>query len=253
MPILFPFFGLAILSGVVPGLTISIAPMGHTLAHMPHPTQPTEHEHSWGEWFVTKPANTDEDGEETRECIDDDSHYENRPIAKIATITYSKSKFTYNGKTQRPTVEVYDANGKKLSEGTAYTVQYPTSSKNAGLYVMSVIFQGKYEGIDDHEFSITKAKNPITAKGLSKSVKLATVKKKNVSVAAVNVTKAQGTKTFKKLSGNAKITVNKTTGKLTVKKGLKKGTYKVKVRVTAKGNKNYKSGYKDVTVTIKVK
>ena len=49
-----------------------------------------------------------------------------------------------------------------------------------------------------------------------------------------------------------KITVAKT-GKITVKKGLKKGTYKVKLRVTAAGNKNYKKKAKTVVVKVRVK
>ena len=41
---------------------------------------------------------------------------------------------------------------------------------------------------------------------------------------------------------------------MTVKKGLKKGKYKVKVKVTAAGNANYEaSGAKTVTFTVKVK
>ena len=44
------------------------------------------------------------------------------------------------------------------------------------------------------------------------------------------------------------------TGKLTVKKGLKKGTYKVTVRVKAAGNAEYKaSAWKKVTFKVKVK
>ena len=66
------------------------------------------------------------------------------------------------------------------------------------------------------------------------------------------VSKAQGKLTYKKSGGNKKITVS-AEGKLTVKKGLKKGTYKVKVKVTAAGNKNYKAGSKTATVTVKVK
>ena len=53
---------------------------------------------------------------------------------------------------------------------------------------------------------------------------------------------------------NKKITIAKKTGKVTVKKGLKKGTYKVKVIVKAKGNTNYKaSAVKTVTFTIRIK
>ena len=64
----------------------------------------------------------------------------------------------------------------------------------------------------------------------------------------------QGKMTYTKASGNKKIVINKTTGKVTVKKGLKKGTYKVKVKVKAAGNTNYKaSAVKTVTFKVKVK
>ena len=56
-----------------------------------------------------------------------------------------------------------------------------------------------------------------------------------------------------KYNGNSKITIAKSTGKVTVKKGLKKGTYKVKVKVKAAGTSNYNALTKTVTFTIKVK
>ncbi|HAM15605.1 MAG TPA: hypothetical protein DCP91_07075 [Eggerthellaceae bacterium] len=55
-------------------------------------------------------------------------------------------------------------------------------------------------------------------------------------------------------AGGAKIAVNKKTGKVTLKKGLKAGTYKVKVKLTAPASKNYeKAKAKTVTLTVKVK
>ena len=66
--------------------------------------------------------------------------------------------------------------------------------------------------------------------------------------------KGQGTLTYKKVKGNKKISINKKTGKVTIKKGLKKGTYKVKVKIKANGNANYlASAFKTVTFKIKVK
>ncbi len=53
-----------------------------------------------------------------------------------------------------------------------------------------------------------------------------------------------------------RIKINKTTGKVTIKKNkkMKKGTYKVKVKVKAKGNANYKaSAWKKVTFKVIVK
>ena len=63
----------------------------------------------------------------------------------------------------------------------------------------------------------------------------------------------QGTKTYAKASGNKKITINKKTCKVTVKKGLKKGIYKVKVKVTAKGNGTHKKATKAVTFKVRIK
>lgn len=58
---------------------------------------------------------------------------------------------------------------------------------------------------------------------------------------------------YKKVSGNAKIVVSKKTGQVLVKKGLKKGTYTVKVQVTAAGDTNYlASALKPLTIKIKV-
>ena len=48
--------------------------------------------------------------------------------------------------------------------------------------------------------------------------------------------------------------VNAKTGTLTVKKGLKKGSYRVRVKARAAGNADYKaSAWKFVTITVRVK
>jgi len=88
--------------------------------------------------------------------------------------------------------------------------------------------------------------NHTTGLPLTKKAQIVTVKK------AFTVTKAQGKVTYKKISGNKKITIN-SAGKISLKKGLKKGTYKLKVKVTAAGNTSYKAGAKTVTLAIKVK
>ena len=52
---------------------------------------------------------------------------------------------------------------------------------------------------------------------------------------------------------SGKFAVNTKNGKITVPKGTKKGTYKIKVKVTAAGNDSYNKLTKTVTATIKVK
>ena len=102
-------------------------------------------------------------------------------------------------------------------------------------------------------------KNAVAKKANPMKVKAKTVKakaKKTMKFAAkkaFTVKKAQGKVTYKQTTKNKKIKVAKN-GKVTVKKGLKKGkTFKIKVKVTAAGNANYKKGVKTVTLKVKVK
>ena len=99
--------------------------------------------------------------------------------------------------------------------------------------------------------------NPITAKGKTAKVKYKKLRKKKQTVAAskvLNITPKDQRALYVKISGKKKISVNKYTGKVTVKKKLKKGTYKIKVKVMVTGNETYKaSDWKTVTFRIKVK
>ena len=100
--------------------------------------------------------------------------------------------------------------------------------------------------------------NPFKAKGKTAKVKYSKVRKKNKTVSVSKVLKISpkgtGSMLFAKVSGKKKITVNRTTGKVTVKKKLKRGTYKIKVKVMSTGNATYKaSAWKSVTFKIKVK
>ena len=104
---------------------------------------------------------------------------------------------------------------------------------------------------------VAKADNPMKAKAKCAKVyvRYALVKKANQTVKkskAFSVTQAEGKVTFKKKSGNARIAVAKN-GNITVKKGLKTGTYKVKVLVKAAGNAKYKAVAKTVTLKVMVR
>ena len=76
---------------------------------------------------------------------------------------------------------------------------------------------------------VSKETIKVTTK--SKTIKVSKLKKSNQTFTIK--TDATGDVTFKKVSGDKKITVAKN-GKVTVKKGLKKGTYTLKVKVTGK-------------------
>ena len=84
-----------------------------------------------------------------------------------------------------------------------------------------------------------------------KSVKVARKKAIKVSKAKGRVTYALKSVSKKKFKKHFKI--NKKTGKILVKKGLKKGKYKLSIKVRAAGDISYKAAVKTVKVTVKVK
>ena len=147
-----------------------------------------------------------------------------------------------------------DAEGNVIEKAN-YDVSY-TNNKNAGTATAKVTFKGdRYDGSMSKTFTINKAANTLKVAGKTATVTYTKVKKASQSLAVDKVikftNKGQGTKTYTKTNGNSKITIAKA-GKVTVKKGLKKGTYKVKVTVKAAGNSNYKGATKSVTFTVKV-
>ena len=107
---------------------------------------------------------------------------------------------------------------------------------------------------------IRKAANPLKVKGKNATVRFKKLKKKAQSLpvtkTVVFLKKGEGTMSYK-LAGVTKakykkyFKVNAKTGKLTIKKGLKKGTYKLKITVTAKGNTYYKAS-DNMTIVSKI-
>ena len=144
-----------------------------------------------------------------------------------------------------------------LVSGNDYKLTYKNNI-NAGTSTASVIITGKgnYAGGITKKFTIKQAKNPFTVKGKTAKVYYSKVKSKarTLKVSKVLVLKnAKGAPSYAKKFGNKKIVINKKTGKVTVKKGLKKGKYKVVVKVKAVGNSNYKaSAVETVAFYIKV-
>jgi len=148
---------------------------------------------------------------------------------------------------------VKDADGNVIDPAN-YTVTY-TARAYAGSAKATLEFNGdKYEGTkDDLTFVIKKAYQKMRVTPAVRTLKAKKLKKKAQVVSALTVYKQGKAPTYRKLSGSAKLTVNAKTGKITVKKKTKKGTYKIRVRVTSAATVNYFGAYRDVTVTVKVK
>ncbi|MBQ1490282.1 MAG: CAP domain-containing protein, partial [Eubacterium sp.] len=155
-----------------------------------------------------------------------DSYVMNTPIC-----AYTGEAVKVNG--------VFKAGNKVLVEGQDYTAEYKDNVEE-GPATVTYTFQGDYTGTFDDYFAIEKGSsiipdepdepdgrlvNPLTAKGKTVTVKYAKLKKKQQTIKAAKafaVTDAKGAVTYQKTKGNAKITVG-AKGKITVKKGLKKG------------------------------
>ena len=170
---------------------------------------------------------------------------------KICTVSGIKNK-TYTGKALKQSVVV--KNGSvTLKNGTDYTISYK-NNKNAGKATVTIKGKGNYTGSITKTFSIKKATQPMTVTANKKTVKASKLKKAKVLVKkAITVKNNKGFVTYKKVSGSKYLTINKK-GVITVKKAkYKKQTLKFKVKATAKGNANYKSGSKTITVKIKIK
>ena len=106
----------------------------------------------------------------------------------------------------------------------------------------------------DTEKPAVKQKNPtIRTKVSSKTFTVSLLKKKSQSFTLGASLNSKGKLSYKKTSGSSGISVNSKTGKITVKKGMKKGNYKIKVQIKAAAKGNYKAGTKTVTIIVKVK
>ena len=91
----------------------------------------------------------------------------------------------------------------------------------------------------------------------AKTVKAKKLKKKAQTIAPVKVSGAQGAVSYKMAKVNAKskkaLKLNASNGKITIKKGTKKGNYSMQVTVTAAGDERYLPASQTVTVKAKVK
>jgi hypothetical protein len=167
------------------------------------------------------------------------------PVSLFKTkIALSKLSVVYTGKAQKPSVTIKI--GKVTVPESQYIVSY-SNNTNVGIAKVTIkAAKGAtyVSGSVTILFIITKAANPLTVSPSEKTLKASDCKKKAQTL-TIDVKNAQGTVSYR--SSSRYVTVSK--GKVTVKKGTPKGTYRI--TVTAMGNKNYKAGSKTATITVK--
>ena len=181
--------------------------------------------------------------------------------AKIKPARYTgeelEPKVVYLGETLQAGVDYIWVKERVWNEETQKLE--PPAFIEPGDYKISLYGKGRFIGRSiEVTFSILKKNNTLKVKPKKATVKYNILKKKTQKLEAAKVIRfideGVGRKSYKKLSGSREITINKKSGKVTVKKGLKKGTYKVRVRVRAAGDAHFKaSARKTVTLRIRVK
>lgn len=167
-----------------------------------------------------------------------------------AAITLSKSSYIYTGSALKPGVAV-KLGSAKLKAGTDYAVSYK-NNKNAGTATVTVTGKGSFSGTKTATFKIAKASQKLTVSTAKKTVKASALKKRAQTTSRISVKGAKAKLSYQKISGSSKLKVSKT-GKITVAKKTKKGTYKVKVKVAAANTSNYKASSASATVKVVVR
>lgn len=242
--------------------------------------------HDWTEWETVTEATEQEEGFQSRFCKNDTSHQQTRTVPVLShkhtlvrtnkeastctdagnilyyTCNVCGCVFTdYAGNYEiDPLDTVLPAMGHSWDSGNV--IEEPTTEvEGTKIYTCATCGETKVEIIA----KLKKQANPLKIKPKTATVQYGNLQEKAQKLAVTKVmtfTKdakdkktyalssvKKGSSSFKKYFG-----INKTSGKVTVKQGLKKGTYKVTVKVKAAGNKIYKaSAVKTVTFKIKVK
>ncbi len=102
--------------------------------------------------------------------------------------------------------------------------------------------------------TVTKGTQSMVVTAVTRTASYSTLKTKSVTVTKpLTISGSIGTKTYTRVGNSNYFTVNKTTGNVTIKKGTPKGTYTVKIKVTAAGNYRWKSCSKTVVCKVTVK
>lgn len=179
-------------------------------------------------------------------ALDDIAFYE-------AAITWQQGTFTYTGQAIEPEVSVAG-----LAPGVDYAVAYQDNVE-AGLATVAVSGEGAYTGFVSRTFEIGRASQAISAKKVVKKTLKASrktgklAKDRAIDLKELAKVSAKTEVKYEKANsaGGKKIVVGANTGEVTVKKGLKAGAYRVKVRLTAPAGGSYEAA-KATTVTLKI-
>ena len=154
----------------------------------------------------------------------------------------AKAKTTVSYKSSNTKVATVDKNGKVMIKGVGTAkITITAAAKNNYKAATKTV-----------TIKVAKAAPTIKVKTTSANVRYANLRSRAQVFSLGASVNSKGKLTYKKVSGSSAISVA-SNGRVTVKKGMKKGTYKAVIRVYAGAKGNYNSGYKTVTVTVRVR
>lgn len=152
-------------------------------------------------------ASTDNDGMITTSCIKCKAVTGSRRIAKVSVIKLNKTRYTFNGKKQTPSVILTDSDGNALIENTDYIVKMPDGMKDVGNYKIEVVLNGsRYSGNAEVSFRIAPKGTNITRLRAAKKSAAIKWKKRTSQTDGYQIRYSVDSR-FKK--GNKLVTVNK--------------------------------------------
>ena len=166
----------------------------------------------------------------------------NKKYGDKAFTLKAKAKTTVSYKSSNTKVATVDKNGKVTIKGVGTAkITITAAAKNNYKAATKTV-----------TIKVAKAAPTIKTKVGTKNIKYTSLKKKAQVFTLGTTVNSKGKLTYKKLTKSSVISVA-SNGRITVKKGTKKGTYKVKIRISAAARGNFNAGSKTVTVTVKVK
>jgi hypothetical protein len=141
-----------------------------------------------------------------------------------------------------------------LVRGRDYSVAHSNNGK-PGTATVTVVGKGNYWGKATAAFTITKGANKLSASRVAAKYQASASKATVVFGSKVFKVSnpAKGAISYSKKSGPAKVSIDARTGKVTVAKGLRPGTYRATFTVRSAATEYYGAASKDVSVAFVVK
>lgn len=159
-----------------------------------------------------------------------------------ATLWIDKTPLKYTARAQKPDFLVIH-NRLVLEPGVDFDISF-SNNVHAGTATLTITGKGEYCGTKTGRFAIGKASQTLSVKVSSKTFYASKLKKKGTSFSL-----GASSKTKKSYRASSKMITVTSTGKVYLKRGIKKGTYKV--TVTARSTSDYYGASKTVTVRVK--